>query len=81
VAAFESAVNDYNNLLLKAANEVVSEITRYTSFRRLVYQAEDVAFMKKKYELVYSRYRHGGIDSMISVLRSMKSIYLQKSRC
>jgi len=47
VAAFESAVNDYNNLLLKAANELSLKLRDIHQFRKARLSAEDVAFMRK----------------------------------
>ncbi len=70
VASYESAVYAYNDLLLKAANDVVSSVTEVlTVSEKLQQQDEQVRFMKKDYELIYARYKHG-IDSMISVLHS-----------
>ncbi len=70
LAAYEAAVYDYNSLLLNAANEVVSGITKInTASEKLGYQNDEVGSKKDNYNLVYSRYKHG-IDSMIKVLMS-----------
>lgn len=68
--AYEVAVNDYNNALLSAANEVVQSITKVSSAdEKIQYQEQNVALKRKNYDLIYSRYMHG-IDSMISVLKA-----------
>lgn len=70
VAAYESAVYAYNDMLLKASNDVVSGITNIEAVEeKLSYQNRDVQFTKNDYNLVYSRYKHG-IDSLVSVLQS-----------
>lgn len=70
LAAYETAVYEYNDLLLKAANEVVSSLVKVrTSQERINYQRDEVASKQNSYELIYSRYKHG-IDSMLSVLNA-----------
>lgn len=78
VAEYEGAVYEYNSLLLKAANEVVSNITKVSSItEKLKYQDDNIHFTKQNYDLVYTRYRHG-VDSMISVLKSNEKFLLAK---
>jgi NodT family efflux transporter outer membrane factor (OMF) lipoprotein len=70
VASYESAVYAYNELLLKAANDVISGVTEVvTTNEKLKYHNEQVEFTKKDYDLIYARYKYG-IDSMISVIQS-----------
>lgn len=70
VATYESAVYSYNDMLLKASNDVVSGITKVSGVdNRLKYQNQNVQLTKNDYDLVYSRYKHG-IDSLVSVLES-----------
>ena len=76
LATYESAVFDYNEMLLKAANEVVSGLVKInTTTDKLNYQCDEVVSKKENYDLVYSRYKHG-IDSMLSVL-TMDDHYLR----
>lgn len=80
LAAYEAAVYDYNDLLLRAANQVVSELTRYTSVdKQLSFEREALDALKKNYELTYSRYKHG-IDSLILVLKADEKYLFSKLR-
>lgn len=78
IAAYEAAVYDYNDLLLRAANQVVSELTRYTSLNaQLAFERESLEALRKNYELTYSRYKHG-IDSLILVLKADEKYLFSK---
>lgn len=68
IAEYEVSVHNYHELLLKAVNEVVSQITEVQAAEEtLQFQDKDVLLAKSNYNLTYERYRHG-IDSMMRVL-------------
>ncbi len=70
IASHESAVHSYNNVILQAANEVVSGINRLMGVNeRIQFQNKEVGLVKESYELTDIKYRQG-IDSLLTMLQS-----------
>ncbi len=75
VALHESAVYEYNEAILRAANEVVKGINRLTSVNeRLSYQIEKSEFAKEVSSLTDIKYNQG-IDSLFKSLHAREKYY------
>lgn len=75
IAQHEATVYQYNDVVLKAVNEVVSGIERLMGVNeRLKFQTEKSFFAKDVYELTDIKYKQG-IDSLLGLLQT-KEKYL-----
>ena len=69
IATYEMQVEEYNDLLINAANEVVSGITRLMGVNEQIgYHTEQVAVLRQNYELTDLKYREG-ITSLLTTLQ------------
>lgn len=77
-ARFEALVHGLNDSVLRAANEVVSGITRLqTVNEKLELQLKNVQVTKENYDLISQRYQ-SGIDSKFTLLRSDEQYLMAK---
>lgn len=76
VAVYQSSIDQFNNLFLKAAKEVYDSVTTYiASEQRRADQEGKLDLAKKNYELEFLRFENG-ISSMMPVL-NYDEIFLQ----
>lgn len=75
---YEASVHQYNDVALKAVNDIVSKITQLSSVQeRILYQREEKFCAKKIQDLVQGRYMQG-IDPLMSFLGAQENFLRAK---